>query len=308
MLASISLLALIASTTSLATAAPSLTASTSFTSSAGIAIAISNSIQQSVRQDPSTPLIPTSPRNRSCDAILDKAALAVTTNCKSFQERFRLPLSDSDYRAVVNGLNAAAKSHCEDVKCQQAGMPFAADAAKACPANYIYSLTPGSGVKVDDITGDRTEIYKKSGACTKDANNEYCAGPLMGNLFRSYTSSGDRDSGKYKSAVCSECMRRWVNSGSIPITLDKTTIDAAEVDRVCGVGFLKGEIQPSGSSAAFVGASAANNIRVSAIKLYDIWSLIVNYSFLTKVCEMCDSHLRFHVYQIDEASRIRDQH
>ncbi|KAI8852733.1 hypothetical protein BC829DRAFT_487411 [Chytridium lagenaria] len=116
-----------------------------------------------------------------------------------------------------DGFNNAAANNCGS-KCTTSGMSFAPDVAASCPAGYVYSFE-GMGVAAGDLS--RTGLrYYQDGSLHQDRDGKYLLGN-HGRLFKSVNTDQTTDAGKYKAAV--------------------KKIDAAEVNKVCGEGFLKGQ-------------------------------------------------------------------
>ncbi|KAI8852721.1 hypothetical protein BC829DRAFT_487400 [Chytridium lagenaria] len=225
------------------TAAVSVSATTigSSVSNGPISISIISNLEP--RQSSSTPLTPTSPTIPECESILEKAKSAIDKACSSYTVSKPLPLSDSDSKSVVEGFNNAAASNCAS-SCTTAGVPFAEDVTKSCPADYVYSFE-GTGIAAADLVKDRLNDQTKTGLCTKTADGNYCVGNVMAGLFSSVKTDKSTDDEKYKAAVCQECVRVWVNSNYTPLEFNNRKIDADEVNKICGESFQKGLLAAS---------------------------------------------------------------
>ncbi|KAI8852720.1 hypothetical protein BC829DRAFT_487399 [Chytridium lagenaria] len=194
------------------------------------------------------------------------AKAAIDNNCTAYSVRKSLPLSDADAKEITDGFNRAAAINCGS-KCTTAGTQFATDVTTSCPAGYVYSFE-GTGVAAADLVKDRIENVTKTGICTKTADGNYCLGNVMSALFKSVNTDQTPDAGKYKAAVCQECLRVWVNANYTPIEFNKNKIDAAEVNRVCGVGFLKGQPASGASPSVAFSAVTAFGAVAAAIALF----------------------------------------
>ncbi|KAJ3206198.1 hypothetical protein HDU67_008315 [Dinochytrium kinnereticum] len=209
------------------------------------------------RQDPNENTI------KECTNVLDKAITAINASCKSYTVNKKLPLSASDINEVRDGFNAVAMDSCNGEACRFAGVPFAEEAGRVCPAGYSYMGTPAT-----EFTKDRLDEIKKAGLCTVSSSGEYCIGQIMVGLFLSVTNQGT-DPVKYREAVCSDCVRNWINSGSKPLSWNNVPIDAAEATKVCGPDFLNPVVS---STATTLTSSSSTLTRKTSATRYAVTS------------------------------------
>ncbi|KAI8854628.1 hypothetical protein BC829DRAFT_412770 [Chytridium lagenaria] len=195
------------------------------------------------RQSPSS-LPPTVPKIPACDEIASKSS------------RPPIPLSDPDARVLAQAYTEFSKGTCSTA-CTQASVGFAPEVEKLCPRDYLYEVGFQQGANVTYLASDRTKDIEKVGICLKSADGGNCAAILMPNLLKSVNKDRSIDANKYKYAVCSECMWKWVNTNSTPIDFNGKKMDASEVNRVCGEGFLKGTVPAPMSNGAMAAAGAS---------------------------------------------------
>ncbi|KAJ3104464.1 hypothetical protein HDU97_009249 [Phlyctochytrium planicorne] len=224
------------------------------------------------RQDTSTPLTPTFPQNDACNAILTKAIQETKDSCQQFNYNVDGVPNPRDIQNVWNGFNQVCKTACESTACAQSGTKYKDQVAKTCPADYVFQEFSFDSVptRATDIVKDKSELISKAGLCVRDMSGNYCVPTIMSALFGSFNADGSVNQPKYTAAVCSNCMRRYVNSNATGLVWRKKTIGVAEITSLCGVSFLSAaETSPvvTGNSAsttsASVGLAAALVVAVS---------------------------------------------